>query len=167
MGVLCEYSVSMQKLIILLAVVCTACGLSVPAQPQLQEVEPRLRNTVHFNTSLHSTICTTCTVVKIESTAGAAQNQPDKLGTFEYAGAMWENTVPFFKNDRGMFLTPDPSSNPVIYRLKWVVSEIIGGINAASKTKSTPTVSTAHGTFLTPGSTWAWPSTGISTPPSR
>merc|ERR1712198_440667 len=98
MGVLCEYSVSMQKLIILLAVVCT-----------------------------------TCTVVKIESTAGAAQNQPDKLGTFEYAGAMWENTVPFFKNDRGMFLTPDPSSNPVIYRLKWVVSEIIGGINAGTQ----------------------------------
>merc|ERR1711962_1515957 len=109
MGVLCEYSVSMQKLIILLAVVCTARGLSVPAQPQLQEVEPRLRNTVHFNTSLRATICTTCTVVKIESTAGAAENQPDKLG---------------------MFLTPDPSSNPVIYRLKWVVSEIIGGINA-------------------------------------
>jgi len=27
-------------------------------------------------------------------------------------------------------LTPDPNSNPIIYYIKWVVSENIGGLNA-------------------------------------
>jgi hypothetical protein len=27
-------------------------------------------------------------------------------------------------------ITPDPNSNPVIYYLKWVVSETVGGFNA-------------------------------------
>merc|ERR1712150_126293 len=37
---------------------------------------------------------------------------------------------PFWTADNAQHITPDPMSNPVIYYLKWVVSETVGGFNA-------------------------------------
>merc|ERR1711944_392289 len=45
-------------------------------------------------------------------------------------GSLWENMVPFWTADNAQHITPDPMSNPVIYYLKWVVSETVGGFNA-------------------------------------
>ena len=36
----------------------------------------------------------------------------------------------FFRAANGQYLTPDPNSNPIIYYIKWVVSESVGGLNA-------------------------------------
>merc|ERR1712080_814630 len=51
-------------------------------------------------------------------------------GTQYQLGQEWQNMVPLYKSDNNQYLTPDPNSNPVIYYLKWVVSENVGGFNA-------------------------------------
>ena len=35
--------------------------------------------------------------LKIASTGGALEHAPNRLGNFNVAGALWENTVPFFE----------------------------------------------------------------------
>ena len=35
--------------------------------------------------------------------------------------------VPFWKNANGIYLAPDGNSNPIMYYLKWVFSDSIGG----------------------------------------
>merc|ERR1711973_265993 len=65
-----------------------------------------------------------------ESNGGAQEHQPNRLGRFTRDGSLWENMVPFWTADNAQHITPDPMSNPVIYYLKWVVSETVGGFNA-------------------------------------
>ena len=38
--------------------------------------------------------------------------------------------MPFWKSANNQYITPDPMSNPIIYFIKWVVSETVGGFNA-------------------------------------
>ena len=45
-------------------------------------------------------------------------------------GSLWENMMPFWKSDNNQYITPDPMSNPIMYYIKWVVSESVGGFNA-------------------------------------
>ena len=41
--------------------------------------------------------------------------------------------VPYFRSDANLFLTPDPMSNPIMYYIKWVVSEGVNGFNSILK----------------------------------
>ena len=52
------------------------------------------------------------------------------MGTYTRDGSLWENMVPFWTSESGYFITLDPMSNPVVYYIKWVVSETVGGFNA-------------------------------------
>ena len=63
------------------------------------------------------------------SSGGAAEHQPDSLGTFTLAGSLWENIVPFWMSDKNQFITANPNSNPIIYYLMWVISDSVGGLN--------------------------------------
>ena len=45
-------------------------------------------------------------------------------------GSLWEGMMPFWKSDNNQYITPDPLSNPIMYYIKWVVSESVGGFNA-------------------------------------
>merc|ERR1711974_468603 len=38
--------------------------------------------------------------------------------------------IPFWKSANNQYITPDPNSNPIMYYIKWVVSEMVGGFNA-------------------------------------
>ena len=38
--------------------------------------------------------------------------------------------VPFWKSTNNQYITPDPNSNPIMYYIKWVISEMVGGFNA-------------------------------------
>ena len=45
-------------------------------------------------------------------------------------GSLWENMLPFWKSSNNQYITPDPNSNPIMYYIKWVVSEMVAGFNA-------------------------------------
>ena len=45
-------------------------------------------------------------------------------------GSIWEDMIPFWKSANNQYITPDPNSNPIMYYIKWVVSEMVGGFNA-------------------------------------
>ena len=38
--------------------------------------------------------------------------------------------LPFWKSSNNQYITPDPNSNPIMYYIKWVVSEMVAGFNA-------------------------------------
>merc|ERR1712154_721475 len=38
--------------------------------------------------------------------------------------------VPFWMAENRQFITPDPNSNPILYYMKWEISESVGGLNA-------------------------------------
>jgi len=88
------------------------------------------KENVNWDPSVRAKYCDNCVELEISSTGGALEHDPNRLGRFNVAGALWENTVPFFEAANGQYLTPDPNSNPIIYYIKWVVSENIGGLNA-------------------------------------
>ena len=75
-------------------------------------------------------ICNECLEITVTSSGGAAEHQPDTLGTFTRAGSLWENIVPFWmKADTKQFITPNPNSNPIIYYLMWVISGSVDGLS--------------------------------------
>merc|ERR1712110_491930 len=57
-----------------------------------------------------------------------AMEEPRSISPTGSAGS--QDMVPFWTADNAQHITPDPMSNPVIYYLKWVVSETVGGFNA-------------------------------------
>merc|ERR1712110_283825 len=83
-----------------------------------------------FGRSLRTAFCDSCMEITVQSNGGAQEHQPNRLGRFTRDGSLWENMVPFWTADNAQHITPDPMSNPVIYYLKWVVSETVGGFNA-------------------------------------
>merc|ERR1712080_82309 len=85
---------------------------------------------VNFDKNVRTQFCDTCLEITVESSGGAAEHQPNRLGTFTRDGSLWENMVPFWTADNKQHITPDPLSNPIIYYVKWVVSETVGGFNA-------------------------------------
>merc|ERR1711976_100277 len=126
MGVLCPHHSKMKGLLVLAVFVGVSSGLRLMNK---EEVEATF-GPVNWNGNVRTTYCNQCTAVSIESSGGALESQPMRLGRFTVAGSLWENLVPIFKAPNGQYLTPDPNSNPIIYYLKWVVSETVGGINA-------------------------------------
>ena len=44
-------------------------------------------------------------------------------------GSLPENMLPFWKSSNNQYITPDPNSNPAIYYIRWVVSEVVAGFN--------------------------------------
>merc|ERR1711978_569666 len=58
------------------------------------------------------------------------EHQPQRLHTYVKDGSLWEGMMPFWKSDNNQYITPDPLSNPIMYYIKWVVSESVGGFNA-------------------------------------
>merc|ERR1711973_791910 len=118
----------MQRLAILAVLLGAAAALKLPTMTK-EEVEAKF-GPVNWNPDVKTTYCNKCSAISIESSGGALQYQPNRLGRFSVAGALWENMVPLFKASNGQYMTPDPNSNPVIYYLKWVISETVGGFNA-------------------------------------
>jgi len=94
-----------------------------------QQVEEKF-GAVNWDANVKTTYCSNCQEISVESRGGTLEHQPMRLGRFSVAGALWENMVPLFKASNGQYMTPDPNSNPVIYYLKWVISETVGGFNA-------------------------------------
>merc|ERR1711990_937056 len=85
---------------------------------------------VNLDRNVRTAFCDNCMEITVESSGGAQEHQPNRLGRFTRDGSLWENMVPFWTADNAQHITPDPMSNPVIYFLKWVVSETVGGFNA-------------------------------------
>ena len=75
--------------------------------------------------------------ITVTSSGGAAEHQPNRLGTFTVAGTLWENLFPFWKSTTNpnitTYITLDPNSNPIIYYLRWVIVDDVGGINGGGK----------------------------------
>eukprot|EP00088_Acartia_fossae_P006105 TRINITY_DN12796_c0_g1_i2.p1 TRINITY_DN12796_c0_g1~~TRINITY_DN12796_c0_g1_i2.p1 ORF type:complete len:158 (-),score=45.64 TRINITY_DN12796_c0_g1_i2:88-561(-) len=113
----------------LLATLLLAGAASAFKLQSKEEVEKAFGK-VNWDTNTKTIYCYQCTEIEISSTGGALTHQPMRLGRFSYAGSLWENMIPLFKAANGQYLTPDPMSNPIIYTLKWVVSETVGGFNA-------------------------------------
>jgi len=84
---------------------------------------------VNFDKNVRTAFCDDCMEITVSSNGGAQEHQPNRLGRFTRDGSLWENMVPFWTADNKQHITPDPMSNPVIYFLKWVVSETVGGFN--------------------------------------
>eukprot|EP00091_Calanus_sinicus_P018586 TRINITY_DN4294_c0_g1_i1.p1 TRINITY_DN4294_c0_g1~~TRINITY_DN4294_c0_g1_i1.p1 ORF type:complete len:127 (-),score=35.99 TRINITY_DN4294_c0_g1_i1:190-570(-) len=74
--------------------------------------------------------CDECEEILVESTGGAAEHLPESMGRYSIYTSLWENMVPVWKNDNGMYLTPDSNSNPIVYYVKWVVGKSIGAYDA-------------------------------------
>ena len=74
--------------------------------------------------------CNQCMEITVTSSGGTQEHQPNRLGKYSVAGSLWENMVPFWMAENRQFITPDPNSNPILYYMKWEISESVGGLNA-------------------------------------
>jgi len=115
-------------LLLFTVVVGTTIAMEIHTMTR-EQVEERY-GAVNWNPEVRTTYCYQCVEIEVSSHGGALEHQPMRLGRFNVAGALWENMVPLFKAANGQYMTPDPNSNPVIYYLKWVISETVGGFNA-------------------------------------
>merc|ERR1712189_63028 len=156
-------SQKMQKLLVLTVIVGVSTALKLPTLTK-EEIEEKF-GPVNWSTDVKTTYCNQCTAISVESSGGALQYQPNRLGRFSVAGSLWENLVPIFKAPNGQYLTPDPNSNPIIYYLKWVVRNCWWN-QQEYRMRLTLMESTAHGTSPTTGSTTMNVS-GLLTQPSR
>merc|ERR1712200_265022 len=121
----------MQKFLSLALLVGAASALPPMLSLTREQVDETFgKENVNWDPNVRVKYCNNCVDLKIASTGGALEHAPNRLGNFNVAGALWENTVPFFEAANGQYLTPDPNSNPIIYYIKWVVSESVGGLNA-------------------------------------
>merc|ERR1712071_354008 len=107
-----------------------ALAVSKLAPHQQELVDQFGVENVNFDKNVRTQFCDQCMEITIESSGGAQEHQPNRLGRFTLVGSLWENMVPFWTADNKQHITPDPLSNPIIYYLKWVVSETVGGFNA-------------------------------------
>ena len=64
------------------------------------------------------------------SSGGTAEHQPNSLGRFTVAGSLWDNMVPLWKAENDQYITPDATSNPVIYVVMWEIADQVGGFNS-------------------------------------
>lgn len=64
--------------------------------------------------------------ITVTSSGGAAEHQPQTLGRYSRAGAVWEDLLPVWRSELGQYITPDANSNPVIYYVKWTVGDTVG-----------------------------------------
>merc|ERR1719205_354218 len=85
---------------------------------------------VNFDKNVRTQFCDQCIQITVSSTGGAMEHQPQRIATYTKEGSLWENMMPFWKSDNNQYITPDPMSNPIMYYIKWVVSESVGGFNA-------------------------------------
>merc|ERR1712055_53649 len=115
----------------LLLPMALATPLFGPLQPYQQELVDKFgRRNVSFDRDVPTQFCNQCLEITVSSQGGAAEHQANRLGKFTFAGSLWEAMMPFWESDNKQHITPDPLSNPIIYYIKWVVSETIGGFNA-------------------------------------
>ena len=77
--------------------------------------------------------CNQCMEITVTSSGGTQEHQPNRLGKYSVAGSLWENMVPFWMAENRQFITPDPNSNPILYYMKWEISESVGGLNAGTE----------------------------------
>ena len=80
--------------------------------------------------SLRTNYCNQCMEITVTSSGGTQEHQPARLGKYTVAGSLWENMVPFWMASNRQYITPDPNSNPILYYMKWEISESVGGLNA-------------------------------------
>ena len=113
-------------LVAMLATVATA----KLAQHQEELIKKFGADNVKFDKNVRTQFCDQCTEITVTSTGGAMEHQPQRIVKYTKEGSLWENMMPFWKSDNNQYITPDPMSNPIMYYIKWVVSESVGGFNA-------------------------------------
>ena len=74
--------------------------------------------------------CNQCTEITVTSSGGTAEHQSNSLGRFTVAGSLWDNMVPLWKAENDQYITPDATSNPVIYVVMWEIADQVGGFNS-------------------------------------
>merc|ERR1711900_82706 len=99
-------------------------------QHQKELVEKFGAKNVNFDKNVRTQFCDQCMEITVTSAGGALEHQPQRLHTYVKDGSLWEGMMPFWKSDNNQYITPDPLSNPIMYYIKWVVSESVGGFNA-------------------------------------
>merc|ERR1712107_508311 len=163
-------SVGRPAIMLLLLLLPVALAGLPPHHQQL--VERFGAENVNFDKNVRTAFCDSCMEITVESNGGAQEHQPNRLGRFTRDGSLWENMVPFWTADNAQHITPDPMSNPVIYYLKWVVSETVGGFNAGLMNEdytdgsSAPTRSLTSGSMSTIGSGSSTPLFALCAPSS-
>merc|ERR1712200_380342 len=98
----------MQKFLSLALLVGAASALPPMLSLTREQVEETFgKENVNWDPNVRVKYCNNCVELKIASTGGALEHAANR-----------------------QYLTPDPNSNPIIYYIKWVVSESVGGLNA-------------------------------------
>merc|ERR1711951_185141 len=155
-------SQKMQKLLVLTVIVGVSTALKLPTLTK-EEIEEKF-GPVNWSTDVKTTYCNQCTAISVESSGGALQYQPNRLGRFSVAGSLWENLVPIFKAPNGQPLTPTPI--PSSTTLNGLCQKLLVESTQEYRMRLTLMESTAHGTSPTTGSTTMNVS-GLLTQPSR
>ena len=85
---------------------------------------------VKFEKNVRTQFCNQCMEITLESKGGALEHQSQRIGKYTKDGSLWENMMPFWKSANNQYITPDALSNPIMYYIKWIVSESVGGFNS-------------------------------------
>merc|ERR1712080_344846 len=101
--------VTMRLLLLSLLPLAFAAKLA-PHQQQL--VDRFGEENVNFDKNVRTQFCDTCLEITVESSGGAAEHQPNRLGTFTRDGSLWENMVPFWLLITSSTSPPTPSPTP-------------------------------------------------------
>merc|ERR1711915_310953 len=115
------YMHTMVRVLVIAALVGLSAA-SLPSSLTREQVEERY-GSVNWDSNVKTMFCSNCQEISVESHGGAAEWQQYRLGRFTLAGSL-------FKASNGQYMTADPFSNPIIYQIKWVISETVGGFNA-------------------------------------
>lgn len=110
------------------ALIAAASAFSINGQEEL--VKKFGAKNINFDKNVRTNFCNQCHEITVTSTGGTAEHQPQRLGKYVVDGSLWENMLPFWKSSNNQYITPDPNSNPIMYYIKWVVSEMVAGFNA-------------------------------------
>ena len=112
-------------------VACLAAVATAELEKHQEELIAKFgAKNVNFDKNVKTDFCNQCTEITVTSNGGAMEHQPQRLAKYQRDGSLWEGMMPFWKSDNNQYITPDPMSNPIMYYIKWVVSESVGGFNA-------------------------------------
>merc|ERR1712243_434772 len=74
--------------------------LASKLEPYQQELVDKFgEENVSFDKNVRTAFCDQCMEIIVESSGGAYEHQPNRLGRFKRDGSLWENMVPFWTSD--------------------------------------------------------------------
>ena len=144
------------RFLVAAALLASAVSAATVLQGREQLVKAFGTKNIKFDPKTKTNFCNQCHEITVSSTGGTLEHQPQRLGKYaaqnrkrnnyqkyllhvknilclcRYVvdGSIWEDMIPFWKSANNQYITPDPNSNPIMYYIKWVVSEMVGGFNA-------------------------------------